>query len=155
MITLSYFEHFEEELKPLLPENWQQDLQAALDKANAKLRELGHVGDEQEVIEVNLMNNTQIQEVNKNLRGFGKPTDVISLRLTEEGAERFPGEVFGEIYISIEKCQQQAKEIGQSFIEELAFLLVHGILHIFGYDHMTPEEEAEMMGIAYQILGRE
>lgn len=106
-----------------------------------------------ELIELNFMSNEQIAKINKQLRGKNCPTDVISLRLANS-MDSLPKEVFGEIYISLEKCKDQAEEIDQSFLEELAFLTVHGILHIFGYDHKTPEEEKLMMGVANDILKR-
>lgn len=160
MIQIEYFEHFREEnpeLGELLPGDWDVRLGEALDRANMRLSELGLVKEGTrdgfgEQIEVNLMSNEQIRVVNREMRGIDKETDVISLCLAKNGA--LEGEVFGEIFISLEQCAVQAEEIGQSFEEELAFLFIHGILHIFGYDHQTEGEEAEMMGIAYEILGR-
>ncbi len=159
MIKTVFFEHFEERYADLLTDGWEECLKNVLDKANSKLSELEKLPSGDQIIEVNFMSDEQIKDVNAVLRAIEKPTDVISLKLGEgapiptlpDGA---PGEVFGEIYISIEKCAEQAVDLHQSFLEELAFLFVHGILHIFDYDHTTPEEEDEMMSVAYEILGR-
>ncbi len=51
----------------------------------------------------------------------------------------------GDIAISLQTAARQANEIGQSLERELAFLTVHGVLHLLGYDHMTPEDEAIML----------
>ena len=58
----------------------------------------------------------------------------------------------GELFISIDKAKEQAEEYGHSFEREMGFLAVHGFLHINGYDHYTPEEEAEMFGLQEEIL---
>ncbi|MDP4007634.1 MAG: rRNA maturation RNase YbeY [Candidatus Peregrinibacteria bacterium] len=158
MIHLKTFLHADT-LAGLLPDGWETALNELILAANKKLIALNHIDEASvEIIEVNFQSNDQIAEVNKNLRSIDSPTDVLSLRLTDSlhnnEIPNLPEEVFGEIYISLEKCQEQADEIGQSFITELTFLTLHGILHIFNYDHMTPEEEEEMMSIAYEILRR-
>ena len=58
----------------------------------------------------------------------------------------------GELFISVDKAREQAAEYGHSFEREMGFLAVHGFLHINGYDHYTPEEEAEMFGLQEEIL---
>ncbi|EHE91867.1 Putative metal-binding protein [Streptococcus thermophilus CNCM I-1630] len=58
----------------------------------------------------------------------------------------------GELFISIDKAREQAEEYGHSYEREMGFLAVHGFLHINGYDHYTPEEEAEMFGLQEEIL---
>ena len=58
----------------------------------------------------------------------------------------------GELFISIDKAHEQAEEYGHSFEREMGFLAVHGFLHINGYDHYTPEEEAEMFGLQEEIF---
>lgn len=147
----------------LLPEGFEEVIDKVAMSASRKLIEKGRIsGGDGRVIELNLMSNEQIAEVNKRLRGKEGPTDVISLRLNDPASLLHTASSLrergvwcvGEIYISLEKCALQAEEIGQSFLEELAFLLVHGILHIFDYDHQTSEEEAEMTKTAYEILGR-
>ena len=63
------------------------------------------------------------------------------------------GEMFlGDIVISLERAAEQAEEYGHSFEREVGFLTVHSMLHLFGYDHMTPEDEEEMFGYQEDIL---
>lgn len=102
-------------------------------------------------LSITIVDNETIQEINKQYRDKDQPTDVISFALEEHGEEEI--EVrgdnlprhLGDIIISIEKVNEQANEYGHSFNRELGFLAVHGFLHLLGYDHMTTEEEKEMM----------
>ena len=83
-----------------------------------------------------------IHPLNRDYRGKDKPTDVLSFAMREEGDPNDP--VLGDVIISIERAQEQALERGHPIGVELALLLVHGILHLLGYDH-EEDEEAEMM----------
>lgn len=111
---------------------------------------------------VTFMDNPSIQEINRTYRGKDAPTDVISFALEDEGEDEIPvifeeddepmPRVLGDIMISIDRAKEQAEEYGHSYDRELGFLAVHGFLHINGYDHMTPEDEAEMFGLQKEIL---
>ncbi|MCY7801484.1 MULTISPECIES: rRNA maturation RNase YbeY [Bacillus] len=111
-------------------------------------------------VSVTIVNNEEIQKINKEYRGKDYPTDVISFALEEDGegeieiigADMPP--VLGDIIISVDKAQEQAEEYGHSLMRELGFLTVHGFLHLLGYDHMTEEEEKEMFTKQKEILNR-
>ena len=80
-------------------------------------------------------------------RNIDRPTDVLSFALNEGEEEGYDGpdtKLLGDIVISLDKTREQAEEYGHSFERELAYLTVHGMLHILGYDHMTDEDKAEM-----------
>ena len=102
-------------------------------------------------LSITIVDNETIQEINKQYRDKDQPTDVISFALEEHGEEEIEirgdnlPRHLGDIIISIEKVNEQANEYGHSFNRELGFLAVHGFLHLLGYDHMTTEEEKEMM----------
>ena len=100
-----------------------------------------------------IVDNKRIHEINKEYRGIDRPTDVISFALEDNEEIEFDHyRVLGDIYISIDKVREQAKEYGHSEKRELAFLTVHGFLHLLGYDHMKPEEEKIMFGKQEEIL---
>ena len=60
--------------------------------------------------------------------------------------------ILGDIYISLDKASEQAKEYGHSMKRELCFLFVHGLLHLLGYDHMKKEDEEIMFPLQDKIL---
>lgn len=105
------------------------------------------------VFNIIIVDNEYIHQLNKTYRGVDRPTDVISFALEDNGAcETEFGRILGDIYISIDQARIQAKEYGHSLKRELAFLSIHGFLHLLGYDHMSEEEEKEMFGRQEWIL---
>lgn len=95
--------------------------------------------------DVVLCDNQKIHEINRDYRQKDRPTDVISFAIFADSPEeeRFilDDEInLGEIIISLDKVKEQAAENNQSFDEELYFLLSHGVLHLFGFDHLTDED---------------
>lgn len=112
---------------------------------------------------VTLMDNEHIHEINKKYRGVDKPTDVISFAIEEDDPDEVPiilpeDEEFdipkniGDIMVSMDKVKEQAEYLGHSEDRELGFLVVHGFLHLNGYDHMKEEGEKEMFGLQREIL---
>ena len=99
-------------------------------------------------VSVTLCSAEYIHELNKKYRGVDRPTDVLSFPLYENGefdeAECQLGAPLGDIVISIPRAKEQAKELGNSFMREVAFLTVHSTLHLLGYDHERSEEEDEL-----------
>lgn len=102
------------------------------------------------IVSIVLVNNEEIKRINKEYRKLDVETDVISFALADD-LDEYPYEL-GDIFISIDKVYQQAQEYGHSNERELGFLIVHGILHLLGYDHITKEEENAMFEIQEQIL---
>lgn len=95
----------------------------------------------------------EIHEINKTYRNVDRPTDVISFALEDtEDVTIYEERVLGDIYICLDKVHEQAKEYGHTEIREMAFLIVHGLLHLLGYDHMIKEEEKIMFGLQEEIL---
>jgi probable rRNA maturation factor len=95
----------------------------------------------------------RIHEINRDYRGIDRVTDVISFAF-EDTPDRIYDDFrfLGEIYICIPRMIEQANMYGHSEMRELAFLTVHGILHLLGYDHMTKEEEEIMFSKQELIL---
>ncbi|KJQ58254.1 Endoribonuclease YbeY [Streptococcus gordonii] len=126
-------------------------------------------GKEKKEMAVTFVTNERSHELNLEYRDTDRPTDVISLEykpeldiaVDEEDLLNHPelaemlddfDAYIGELFISVDKAREQAEEYGHSFEREMGFLAVHGFLHINGYDHYTPEEEAEMFGLQEEIL---
>lgn len=114
--------------------------------------------------EINLMftDNEGIREINNEQRNIDRATDVLSFPMLEQedGAIVIYDEDFidgrvllGDIVISLERAEEQAKEYGHSFRREIGFLAVHSVLHLLGYDHELGEaEEKEMFSKQEEIL---
>lgn len=95
---------------------------------------------------VTFVDDAEIHELNRQYRGIDRPTDVLSFALNEgEVSADDPGNfALGDIVISLERAKAQAEEYGHSLDREVAYLAVHGALHIMGRDHDTPERQAVM-----------
>ena len=110
------------------------------------------------ILSVTFVDNEFIHKMNKEYRNVDRPTDVISFAFldNEENKEQLlksKGPVcLGDIYISVDKAKEQAKEYGHPLKRELSFLFVHGLLHLLGYDHMNKEDEEVMFKLQDEIL---
>jgi len=136
-------------LTPVQEEIARQVTQRALEVAGAEL------GPDVEV-SLSFVDDAEIEALNREHRGIDSPTDVLSFSQIEGEELALPeGEarLLGDIVISLQRCQDQALEYGHSFDRELAFLVAHGMLHLLGFDHQTPEEESAMMAVTEEILG--
>lgn len=109
-------------------------------------------------ISVSLVENEEIQSINQAFRGIDKPTDVLSFPQLSFDGEEVAGVnekdevILGDIILSMDKAKEQAAEYGHSLKREISFLTAHSMLHLLGYDHMTPEEEEEMIQKQKAIL---
>ena len=101
-----------------------------------------------------IVDNSFIHKLNKEYRGIDRETDVISFALEDDKSMIIPDGIrlLGDIYISLDKAEEQAKEYGHSLKRELCFLAVHGIYHLLGYDHTTKEEEEVMLKKQEEVL---
>lgn len=143
MENVEIFNETEEEIKDL------EILKPLLEYA----RKVENLEDTELEFSVIIVDNKRIHEINKEYRGIDRPTDVISFALEDNEEIEFDHyRILGDIYISIDKVREQAKEYGHSEKRELAFLTVHGFLHLLGYDHMKPEDEKVMFAKQEEIL---
>lgn len=107
-------------------------------------------------VSITFVDDDAITDLNRDHRGLARPTDVLSFSQLEgeEMADLPEGEPvpLGDIVISLERCLTQAADYGHSLERELGFLTAHGMLHLMGYDHQNPEDEAAMMARTEEIL---
>ncbi len=105
-------------------------------------------------VSVTLVDNAQIHQMNREYRQVDRPTDVLSFPIfDDEGLEDAGACVLGDIVLSLEQAHLQAVEYGHSVQREIAFLCVHSVLHLLGYDHENGEEaEKEMFSRQEEIL---
>lgn len=112
-------------------------------------------------INVILTNPENIRKTNKKYRNIDKETDVLSFPMFEkdeiEDLKVNGNEIedtLGDIMISVQRVEEQAKEYGHSFEREFAYMLVHGFYHLRGYDHMEEEEKAQMREKEENVLSQ-
>ena len=114
-------------------------------------------------VSISFVGNAEMRSLNNEYRDIDKETDVLSFPMVEfideeleeedENAEYIDEEIaLGDIVISMERAQEQSEDYGHSFNRELAFLLVHGMLHLLGYDHEDEASEKEMLEKQETIL---
>lgn len=147
-----------------------EELEAIIEKVIQKCFEVEHINPTSLYICVTLTDPKNIREINKEYRNIDKETDVLSFPMFEKdeldkliatnllktlnlknGALQ---DIMGDIIISIERVEEQAKEYGHSFEREFAYMLVHGFYHLRGYDHMVEEEKAQMREKEENVLSQ-
>ena len=105
------------------------------------------------LLNIVIVDNKKIQEINKTYRNKDAVTDVISFAFKEVSDVEYKDVRFlGEIYISYERCKEQASEYGHSVKREFCYLAVHGLLHLLGYDHIEEEDKKVMRALEEEIL---
>ncbi len=108
-------------------------------------------------VNVVLTNAKNIKSINKEHRGIDRETDVLSFPMFEKdeiaSLDNTNEDILGDMVISIERVEEQAKEYGHSFERELAYMVVHSFYHLLGYDHMTEEDKKEMREKEENVLG--
>lgn len=111
-------------------------------------------------ITITLTNPKTIKQINTEYRNVERATDVLSFPMFEKDELdekiknkdfKYP-DVLGDIIISIEKVEEQAKEYGHSFERELSYMVVHGFYHLMGYDHIKEEDKKQMRPKEEKIL---
>ena len=132
--------NYPEELS--FPTEIEENVRAAAEKVGELY------GVENGEVSVTLTNNDYIHQLNRNYRQIDRPTDVLSFALNESeepDIENGPDiNVLGDIILSVERAEEQAADYGHSLRREIAFLTVHGMLHLLGYDHMEEADRLEM-----------
>jgi probable rRNA maturation factor len=114
---------------------------------------LARAGEADSELSLALVSDARIRELNRDYRGKDAPTDVLSFSLLEGEGTLPPGvpRALGDVIVSVEAAARQAADrdselggVGYALMDELCFLIAHGVLHLLGHDHETPEEAAEM-----------
>jgi probable rRNA maturation factor len=126
--------------QPVAPKVIRRAVEAALTHQSAQ-------GD----ISIVLTDDAQLQQLNREYLGIDAPTDVLSFPASETDPES-GGAYLGDILISVPRAEQQAKTAGHPLSPEVQLLVVHGVLHLLGYDHATAKEKSRMWAAQAAIL---
>lgn len=109
---------------------------------------LGAVGERQSELSIELAGDHRMRRLNSQYRKKDRTTDVLAFPMREalaSHAARFVRNMLGDVVISVPQARRQAIEVGRQLDDELVSLLVHGVLHLCGYDHERGEKEAVRM----------
>lgn len=105
------------------------------------------------IFSIVFLNDEEIHNMNREYRGVDRITDVISFAFEDNENLRYNDiRMLGDIYVCIPQMKRQAKSYGHSEKRELSFLVIHGLLHLLGYDHMNPKDEKKMFALQELIL---
>lgn len=114
-----------------------------------------HLGDRTNFeVSISFVTNEEIRELNKTYRNKDSETDVLSFPMEEEFELDFENTILGDVVISVDRIREQAEEFNHSFHRELSYLLVHSLLHLFGFDHMEEDEKMEMRKEEKEIMDK-
>ncbi|MCK5695908.1 MAG: rRNA maturation RNase YbeY [Desulfobacula sp.] len=124
----------------------QQKKKIPTDTIRKKTKQiLNALGCDAHEISIVMTDNDQIQQLNKTYRKKNKPTNVLAFPMQEgQFADITPG-LLGDVVISCETAQQEADEANITLLERISQLLIHGILHLMGFDHETSQKDAQKM----------
>lgn len=142
MISIVFLTKIEHDI----PENWQTILKEAAE-ATLKTGEW----DELPAVTIVLGDDDYLLELNHQFMGIDQPTDVLSFYIAETNPE--DGSFYlGDVAISLNRAKSQADTGNHSIEDELCLLVVHGVLHLLGYDHASAEEKKQMWSAQARIL---
>ena len=112
-----------------------------------------HLKIEDAIFSIVFIGDEKMQELNKKYRNMDKTTDVLSFAFEDnENMHYNEFRILGDIYISIPKMIEQAKQYNFKEERELTFLVIHGLLHLLGYNHEEPNEETVMFSLQEDLL---
>ncbi len=101
-------------------------------------------------LSVLLTDDAEIHRLNREHREKDKPTDVLAFAMDESVPD--PAGILGDVVISLDTADRQARARRRPLIEEVRFLLAHGVLHLIGYDHAEPGEKREMVAMTRKLV---
>lgn len=105
------------------------------------------------VFNIIIVDEQRIQELNRDYRNKDSVTDVISFALEDDDTFiKTDVRILGDIYICLKRAKDQAEQYEHSFLREISFLTIHGLLHLLGYDHMNKDDERVMFSLQEMIL---
>lgn len=133
--------------------DWSSDLEELMERAARAVLESEETPPTE--LSLHITDDGGIQTLNRTYRQIDEPTDVLSFGLGLDDSGTPDGSVvLGDVIISLERAREQAEQYGHPLDREVAFLVVHGVLHLLGYDHETEEERAEMRAREEAVLAQ-
>lgn len=117
-------------------------------RAEAMLEALGL---EEAELSILLCDDATMRKLNRRYRSINRTTDVLAFSM-QDPSEPTPVKLLGDVVISLPTATEQARAQGRTIVDEVTFLLAHGLLHLLGYDHATDAEAREMANRSERLL---
>ena len=155
MINSVYVENLCNVVLPVSIENTEKLAQKFIDYVYANYLSENFPENCDYTAEITLCDNNFIHKINKEYRNIDAPTDVITFALFADSEDKIITDntvSLGQILISVERTIEQAQENNNTAQEEFLFLLAHGVLHLFGFDHPTDEDLEKMLKIQDEMI---
>ncbi|HZE72574.1 MAG TPA: rRNA maturation RNase YbeY [Pyrinomonadaceae bacterium] len=111
---------------------------------------LGVIGRDQQSVTIAFVSKRRIRELNKRFRGLDQVTDVLSFPTAEDAVTDSADKTLGDIAIAVEQAEEQARANSLAFELEIAQLILHGLLHLCGYDHETDDGEMDRLELRFR-----
>ncbi|MEA1938673.1 MAG: rRNA maturation RNase YbeY [Pseudomonadota bacterium] len=137
-----------DDIDPDLNGRIEETVHAALKGANVVIRDPAEIS-------IMLADNACIRDLNKQWRGKNKPTNVLSFPVDDDPDEILPANtprLLGDMALALETLQTEAREMNISVLDHLRHLIVHGVLHLLGFDHETDDMAERMEALEVEIL---
>ena len=113
------------------------------------LEEKGRIGAEVSIV---FVDDGEMRNLNRNFRGINKSTDVLAFPMNDGKFANINPQLLGDVVISVPTARKQGEANGYSMERELSILLIHGVLHLLGYDHQSAREEATMRELESEYI---
>ena len=113
------------------------------------LEEKGRIGAEVSIV---FVDDGEMRNLNRNFRGINKSTDVLAFPMNDGKFANINPQLLGDVVISVPMARKQGEANGHSMERELSILLIHGVLHLLGYDHQSAREEATMQELESEYI---
>ncbi|RED51498.1 putative rRNA maturation factor [Aestuariispira insulae] len=137
-------------------DGWPADAEAVVERAVMAAWQAEGGADEGREAELSLVlsDDASVQELNREWRGKDKPTNVLSFPADDEDEAPLPGmpRMLGDIVLALETVSREAREQNKSFDHHLTHLVIHGLLHLIGYDHIEDDEAEIMEALEIKLL---
>lgn len=127
-------------------ERWEEVALRAVEACRAQVEDWPS-----RTVSIRLCDDAEMRSLNREWRGFDKPTNVLSFPAADMGHPEAP---LGDIALSFETCTRESTEEGKRLEDHVTHLVIHGVLHLLGLDHDQPHEADEMEEVERRILGR-
>ncbi|MCT4574963.1 MAG: rRNA maturation RNase YbeY [Alphaproteobacteria bacterium] len=120
-------------------------------KIAVDLVEKSHEFNSDKEISIVFTNNHKVHELNRDYRGKDKSTNILTFAFNDDGSDNY---ILGELFLAFDVIDVEANEQGKTFYNHCMHILIHGVLHLIGYDHIEDDEAEDMESLEIELLSK-